>query len=108
MSFDENQDNQMITLKVNGASTPFIKGVCAWAISEMVYDLSEYDYDYFTSYLGIDISEQSTYFNSGARFLIYTSDDCENWELKYTSDTLYGWSESGWPKLDAKREIFET
>ena len=99
---DENQDNQMITLKVNGASTPFIKGVCAWAISEMVYDLSEYDYDYFTSYLGIDISEQSTYFNSGARFLIYTSDDCENWELKYTSDTLYGWSESQFAKVDIK------
>lgn len=102
IKIDENQDNQMITLKVNETSTPFIKGICTWAISEIVYDLSEYDYDYFTSYLGIDESEQSTYFNSGAQFSIYTSDDCENWDLKYTSGTLYGWSESKFAKVDIK------
>ena len=56
---DENDSNQMLTLKVNGKSQSYIKGLCAWATSEIVYDLKDYDYDYFTADLGVDISEQS-------------------------------------------------
>ena len=70
---DKNKDSDFITLNVNGKVMPFLKGICAWATSEIVYDLTEYDYDYFTSYIGIDTSEQSDYFNTGAKFYIYTS-----------------------------------
>ncbi len=70
---DKNKDGDFITLNVNGKKMPFLKGICAWATSEIVYDLREYDYDYFTSYIGVDASEQSDYFNTGAKFYIYTS-----------------------------------
>ena len=99
---DENDSNDLITLKVNDKSTPFIKGICAWATSEMVYDLQEYNYDYFTSYLGVDISEQSNYFNTGVKFYIYTSSNGEDWEEKLHTDTLYGWSEAQYVKIDIK------
>lgn len=99
---DENDSNQMITLKVNEKSQPYIKGLCAWATSEIVYDLKDYDYDYFTADLGVDISEQSTYFNTGVRFYIYTSDDGEEWTEKYNSSTFYGWSEAKSVKVDIK------
>ena len=99
---DENDSNQMLTLIVNGKSLSYIKGLCAWATSEIVYDLKDYDYDYFTADLGVDISEQSNYFNTGVRFYIYTSDDGESWTEKYKSDTLYGWSEADAVKIDIK------
>lgn len=99
---DENDSNQMITLKVNNKNKSYIKGLCAWANSEIVYDLNDHDYDYFTSDLGVDISEQSNYFNTGVRFYIYTSDDGENWTEKYKSNALYGWSEADSVKVDIK------
>ena len=99
---DENKDSNFITLNVNGKAMPFLKGICAWATSEIVYDLSEYDYDYFTSYIGIDASEQSDYFNTGAKFYIYTSKDGAYWEEEYQSDILYGWSEAPFIKINIK------
>ena len=99
---DKNQSSDLITLNINGKETPFLKGICAWATSEIVYDLREYDFDYFTSYIGVDISEQSNYFNTGAKFYIYTSNDGEQWEEQYQSDTLYGWSDASFVKLNIK------
>ena len=81
---------------------PFLKGICAWATSEIVYDLSEYDYDYFTSYIGIDTSEQNDYFNTGAKFYIYTSKDGVYWKEEYQSDILYGWSDAPFIKVNIK------
>lgn len=99
---DENQDNSIITLKVNDKSKSFIKGICAWATSEIVYDLRDYNYDYFTSYIGVDISEQNNYFNTGVRFYIYTSNDGENWQKQYESGTLDAWSEAEFIKVNIK------
>lgn len=99
---DKNQSSDLITLNINEKETPFLKGICAWATSEIVYDLREYDFDYFTSYIGVDISEQSNYFNTGAKFYIYTSNDGEKWEEQYQSDTLYGWSNALFIKLNIK------
>lgn len=99
---DKNQNSDVITLNVNGKAMPFLKGICAWATSEIVYDLSEYEYDYFTSYIGVDASEQSDYFNTGAKFYIYTSDDGEYWKEEYQSDVLYGWSDAPFIKINIK------
>jgi len=99
---DKNQSSDNLTLYIDGNKTFFIKGVCTWADSQIVYDLRNYDYDYFISYLGVDTSEQSTYFNTGLKFFIYTSDDCENWDLKYTSKELYGWSNAESVKIDIR------
>lgn len=99
---DENDSNGMLTLKVEDVSRPFIKGICAWANSQIVYDLSGSEYDYFTSYIGVDISEQDDYFNTGVKFYIYTSKDGENWDEKYQSEGLYGWSNAEFVKVDIK------
>ena len=99
---DQNESNEMITLKINDRNKSFIKGICAWATSEIIYDLGDSNYDYFTSYLGVDISEQNTYYNTGVKFYVYTSDDGVNWNEKFQSETLYGWSESQFAKVDIK------
>ena len=99
---DKNQNSDFITLNINGTEKPFLKGICAWATSEIVYDLRKYDYDYFTSYIGIDSSEQSDYFNTGVKFYIYTSNDGEYWEEKFNSDILYGWSDAPFIKINIK------
>ncbi len=99
---DKNEDNGMITLNVDNSSKSFIKGLCAWATSEIVYDLSSYNYDYFTSYIGVDISEQNSYFNTGVKFYIYTSNDGENWDKQFESETLDAWSSAQFVKIDIK------
>lgn len=104
---DENNDNGVLTLKVGGKATTFIKGICAWATSEIVYDISDYSavYDFFTTYLGVDISEQNqTYFPTGVKFYIYTSQDGQNWgEPKYTSPgAVFGETEAAFVSIDIK------
>ncbi len=99
---DKNENKEMIGLKVNNNPKYFIKGVTAWANSEIVYDLSNYNYDYFTSYLGVDISEQSNYFNTGVKFYIYTSQNKESWDEVYESKTLAGYDEAEFVKIDIK------
>ncbi len=90
---DKNDSDKMIELKLNdNESRVFVKGVSAWASSEIVYDLTNYSYDYFMAYLGVDISEQSDYFNTGVKFSIYTSQNNKDWELKHESKAMYGWS----------------
>lgn len=103
---DQNEDNGTLTLKINGTSTPFIKGLCAWATSEIVYNLKDYNYDYFTSYIGVDISEQSNYYNTGVKFYIYVSEDGENWQEEFQSETLYGWSEAQFIKVNIKNSNY--
>ena len=99
---DQNDSSDLISLKQGDQSVSFIKGICAWATSEIVYDLREYKFDYFTSYIGVDISEQSNYFNTGVKFYIYTSDDGENWNEQLQSDVFYGWSQTQFVKIDIK------
>jgi len=77
---EEQYNNGLITLIVDGKKTSFIKGVFAHATSTLVYDISSYDYDYFTSYLGVDESRGNI--GNGVKFSIYTSTDGENWDLK--------------------------
>lgn len=103
---DENEDNGMITVRIDDTATPFIKGVCAWATSQIVYDLSNCSYDYFTTYVGVDNSEQNDYFNTGVVFYIYTSEDGENWEEKYCSETLKGWDNAEYVKVDINNAAY--
>ncbi len=102
IKLDKNDSDKYLNLKVNGESQIFIKGICAWASSQIVYNLSDYNYDYFTSYIGVDISEQSNYFNTGVKFTIYTSKNGTDWEEKFVSETMYGWSDAKPVKVDIK------
>ncbi len=86
---DKNSQSGLITLKVNGKSTPFIKGISAWATSEIIYDLSKYPgYDYFTAYLGVDLSQTNDYFNGGVTFYIYTSNDGVEWTEAFKTNSM--------------------
>ncbi len=77
-------NNGLITLIVNGKNKHFLKGVSAHATSTVVYDISGYDYDYFSTYVGVDQSRQNN--GNGVKFYISTSKDGENWNLKTNSN----------------------
>ncbi len=83
ITLDQNLDSKynqgLITLIVNGQQRKFIKGVSAHATSTLIYDISGLDYDYFSTYYGIDASRGNT--GNGVQFAIYTSVDGENWDL---------------------------
>ncbi len=77
-----NQDlsGNPITVLVNGKKQAFLKGVFAHANATVAYDLRSYDYDYFTAYLGVNVTAGSN--GNGVRFEIHTSEDGINWTLK--------------------------
>ncbi len=84
ITLDGNLETQynggLITLLVNGKKTPFLKGVSAHANSVLVYDISKYNFDVFTTYIGVDQSRGSN--GNGVKFSIYTSQDGTHWDLK--------------------------
>lgn len=79
-NLDTSKNNGMITLMVDGKKKQFFKGISAHATSTLIYDISNYNYDYFTSYIGVDESRGNN--GNGVKFSIYTSVDGENWNLK--------------------------
>ena len=78
LRLDKSNSSSLLTLNVpteenpKGVKKVFLKGISAWATSEIVYDLSKLDhsYDYFTAYLGVDLSQISNYYNGGVTFYI--------------------------------------
>ena len=88
ITLDSNLENQynngLITLIVEGKKTHFLKGVSAHATSTLVYNITDYDYDYFSTYVGVDESRANN--GNGVKFEIYTSKDGNTWELKSNID----------------------
>ncbi len=104
---DKSGSSGLLTLNVkdsedNVAPKAFIKGISAWATSELVYDLRGTNYDKFTSYLGVNASEVSTYYNSGVTFYIYTSLDGENWQEAFKTPILKGWDPAVYAEVNIK------
>ncbi len=97
---DKNNDSKLISVNVDGKTKPFIKGISAWATSNLVYDLRELDYDYFTAYLGVDASRTETYYNGGVIFTIYTSMDGETWNQAFKTGILKGWDDAVFAKVN--------
>ncbi len=79
-------NNGLITLLVNGKKTYFLKGISAHATSTLIYNISSYDYDHFSTYIGVDESRGEN--GNGVKFEISTSTDGENWVIKEKSDVL--------------------
>ena len=67
-------------MKIDGVSNSFDKGMWAHATSVLVYDLSNYHYDYFTTLLGLNTTSTA---GNGVTFRIYTSEDGTNYKLEY-------------------------
>ncbi|MEF9951043.1 MAG: NPCBM/NEW2 domain-containing protein [Clostridium sp.] len=57
---DLSPSGNKIALLVDGKETNFTKGIGAHANSEITYDLSSEEYDYFTSQIGIDSNVRSS------------------------------------------------
>lgn len=87
---DQDASSNYISLRYNGEVKVFQKGISAWATSNLVYDLSNYSYDRFSAYIGVNANQTNDYFNDGAVITIYTSDDGENWTSVYKSKTKKG------------------
>ena len=67
-----------------------------------MYDITDYDYDFFTTYIGVDASRGTN--GNGVKFLIYTSVDGENWDLKTPASpqVMKGNSNAQFLKIDIK------
>ncbi len=77
---DTTSAGSKIAVKVEGAYYTFDKGMWAHATSQLVYDLRDYDYKYFTAYIGLNQTAASS--SNGVKFYIYTSVDGTKWDLQ--------------------------
>ncbi len=80
LRLDKAGDDSLISVKIEGAYYSFEKGIWAHAASTVIYDLRNYDYDYFTAYIGLNKTAASS--SNGVIFKIYTSTDGKNWNLR--------------------------
>lgn len=101
-NLDSNTNGGLITLLVDGQKKKFLKGISAHATSTLLYDLTDYDYDYFTAYLGVDQGRGNN--GDGVQFAISTSVDGENWILKTPNSypIMKGNTEARFEKIDIK------
>ncbi len=79
-NLDANANNGLIALNVDGKKKLFLKGISAHATSTLVYDISGLNYDYFSTYYGVDASRGTN--GDGVKFSIYTSVDGKSWNLE--------------------------
>ncbi len=101
-NLETQHNNGLITLMIDGKKTHFLKGVSAHATSTLIYDISKYKYDYFSTYVGVDESRGNL--GNGVKFSIYTSVDGNTWDLKTDSNpkVLKGDSDAKLEKISIK------
>ncbi len=100
-NLDTSKNNGMISLIVDGEKKQFYKGIAAHATSTVIYDITNYNYDYFTAYIGVDESRGNN--GDGVKFTIYTSVDGENWTTKKAETApLKGNTNAEFVKIDIK------
>ncbi len=100
-NLDSSKNSGMISLMVDGQKKQFFKGIAAHATSTLIYDISNYNYDYFTAYIGVDESRGNT--GDGVKFTIYTSVDGENWATKKAETIPFkGNTNAEFVKIDIK------
>jgi len=76
LTLDKTSSNTQITLMIEGRQAAFKKGIFAHANSQIIYDISNYDYKYFTTYVGLNTTSAS---GDGVKFFIFTSEDGKDW-----------------------------
>lgn len=74
--YDEVESGAKITLKVENNVFTFDKGIWAHATSQVVYDVSNYDYKYFTAFIGLNTTSTK---GNGVKFIISTSQNGMDW-----------------------------
>ena len=78
-NLEKNHNKGLIALIVDGKKKLFLKGISAHATSTVIYNITNLDYDYFSTYYGVDASREAN--GNGVKFCIYTSVDGINWNL---------------------------
>ncbi|HAB65886.1 MAG TPA: hypothetical protein DCE23_00830, partial [Firmicutes bacterium] len=79
--YDQINDGSKISLKIENGIFQFKKGIWAHATSQITYDISEYNYRYFTAFVGINTNSTR---GDGAKISVYTSEDGASWgEAKF-------------------------
>ena len=73
---DEVSGGNKITLKVENNIFTFNKGIWAHATSQVTYDISKYNYKYFTAFIGLNSTSTG---GNGVKFQISTSKDGQDW-----------------------------
>ncbi len=73
---DEVSGGNKITLKVENNIFTFNKGIWAHATSQVTYDISKYNYKYFTAFIGLNSTSTG---GNGVKFVISTSKDGKDW-----------------------------
>jgi len=77
--YNEVNGGGKITLKIENSNFTFEKGIWAHATSQVTYDISKYNYKYFTTFIGLNTTSNG---GNGVLYSIYTSEDGKNWEAK--------------------------
>lgn len=101
-NLESKYNNGLITLIVDGQKKQFFKGISAHATSTLVYDIRNYNYDYLTTYVGVDESRANN--GNGVKFIIYTSVDGENWDVRteVSPPVMKGTSNALFYKIDIR------
>ena len=73
--YDEISGGAKISLKIENNAYTFDRGIWAHATSQVTYDISQYNYKYFTTFVGLNTTSTK---GNGVTFSIYTSTDGEN------------------------------
>lgn len=77
--YDEASNEQKISIKIENNTFTFDKGIWAHATSQVTYDISNYDYKYFTAFVGINTTSSK---GDGVKYTISTSENGTDWENK--------------------------
>lgn len=80
---DKSPSNKTISVLVNGEEKEFTKGIGAHANSEITYDLSDKNYEYFNAYIGADKNVRGNS-NTSVKFKVLVDG-----EEVYTSKVFY-------------------
>lgn len=99
-NLDTKYNNGLITLIVNGEKKSFFKGIAAHANSQVIFDVSKYDY--FSTYYGVDASRGTT--GTAVWFKFCTKqDDNSPWsQVGTNSPDKKGNSEAGFITIDVR------
>jgi hypothetical protein len=89
---NENISGSTIRLLVDGTVQSFEKGIGAHATSQVIYKISDYDYDTLQVYAGVDYSQGSM--GNGVVCSVYTSVDGAAWTQQAVSGVLKGNTEA--------------
>lgn len=98
--FDRNERGDLISVRIEGATIAFKRGILAHADADLIYDLGEgHNYKWFSGYLGVDTSQR----NGNVKFIIKaanSNNNTTNWTELDATEPLTGAGDAYYVKED--------